>query len=78
MFGTWACTVPFSDGGRACRSKVDCQGRCLVVLDGTGPNFLNDHPIGAVLEGQCERTNQTFGCYGTIEGGKLVEITCED
>lgn len=78
MFGAWACVVPFSDGGRQCRTKADCQGRCLVDLDAAGSDYLKSHPVGAAADGQCELTNQTFGCFGVIEEGKLVSEPCED
>ncbi len=77
MFGAWACIVPFSDAGRPCSSKADCQGRCLVGGEGS-PNSLIQNRTGSSLRGQCERTNKTFGCYGAIEGGKLVQTICED
>jgi len=67
-FGSTFCQFRYSDAGKACSAKADCQGRCLYSLDGQS----NEAKVGDVVAGQCEAERSTFGRYGTVEGGKLA------
>jgi|SRR5580693_2382732 hypothetical protein len=67
--GEKACVVSYADGGRECRDKADCQGRCIFRF---GPAFSG--------HGFCEPDSETRGCYSAVEKGVMVErdIVCED
>ena len=74
-FGEVFCQFRYSDGGKICSGKKDCQGRCLVELGGSGPQTN----IGDRAVGQCQVVLQTFGCSQTVEGGKVVaDNGCDD
>lgn len=74
-FGEVFCQFRYSDGGKICSGKRDCQGRCLVELGGSGlQSKVGDHALG-----QCQAVLQTFGCSQTVEGGKIVaDNGCDD
>ncbi len=67
-FASPFCQFRYSDAGKTCSGKADCQGRCLHYFDGN-----SDEPkVGNSSVGQCEAERSTFGCYGTVEEGKLA------
>ena len=73
-FGSPICEVPFADADKACTGKADCQGRCLKFEDGSDPR----PQLGDRVTGACEASDETFGCYGRVEGGIFVEdLGCE-
>ncbi|WP_443750544.1 hypothetical protein [Asticcacaulis solisilvae] len=67
-FGAPLCQIPYSDGGKACTGKIDCQGRCLIDLDGQTVKTLKP---GDAVTGKCEAEHATFGCYAIVEDGKM-------
>lgn len=67
-FGSPFCQFRYSDAGKACSGKTDCQGRCLYYFDGQS----KEAKVGNSVAGACEAERSTFGCYGTVEGGKLA------
>ena len=67
-FGSPFCQFRYSDAGKTCSGKADCQGRCLSYFDGQS----NEPKVGNSVVGKCEAERSTFGCYGTVEGGKLA------
>jgi len=74
-FGHPICQIGFVDAGKICRSKSDCNGRCLVSMDGAGPWPKS----GDFVAGTCESHRYTPGCFATVEGGKLQDDTvCEE
>lgn len=70
MFGTPVCAVAFSDAGKACTDKADCEGMCL----------LNDSdlPEGSPSSGQCQQDDHPDGCWLEIVGGKTAGGWCLD
>ena len=67
-FGNPFCQFRYDDAGKACSGKADCEGRCLSYFDGQP----NEPRVGSNVTGKCEAERSTFGCYGTVEGGKLA------
>lgn len=67
-FGTPFCQFRYGDAGKTCTGKADCQGRCLYSFDGDAKHAR----LGDAITGTCEAEHSTFGCYGTVEGGKLA------
>lgn len=68
-FGTPICQMRYIDAGKSCAGKADCLGRCL----SDAPDNAAAIPVGALVVGRCEAEKQTFGCYASVEGGKLAE-----
>jgi hypothetical protein len=60
-----ACVVPYTDAGKVCHDRSDCEGRCQATgTDATG-----------AATGICQRDATTsFGCHGWIENGKAQTI----
>ena len=68
-----SCIVPYADAGKPCSGPEDCEGRCLILLNG------NDIPTpenGAPATGQCEPEHGTDGCYTVIVDGKAEKSIC--
>lgn len=72
MFGMPACVTPYTDAGKSCSTKSDCEGRCLLDLDG---HDADDRPPATP---QCEKTDQTFGCFAEVIDGKPQPGMCVD
>jgi hypothetical protein len=75
-FGYPFCQFSYGDAGKACSGKADCQGKCLFDIVGTPRLFEMGHKHegpkpGDVVTGKCQEEHDTFGCYATVEGGKL-------
>ena len=68
--GDLACVETFSDAGKTCTDKKDCQGQCRY----SGPSL----PIGTTVVGQCQRTTDPCGCFATVANGKLEGALCVD
>ena len=69
MLGMYRCVKPFADAGKACRSKSDCEGKCLAT-DDAAPD--------AEVVGVCQADDSPFGCYAEIEDGKIQPAICVD
>ncbi|OFX04334.1 MAG: hypothetical protein A3E78_14560 [Alphaproteobacteria bacterium RIFCSPHIGHO2_12_FULL_63_12] len=69
MLGMYRCVKPFADAGKACRSKSDCEGKCLAT-DDAAPD--------AEVTGACQADDSPFGCYAEVEGGKVQAAICVD
>lgn len=67
-FGSPFCQFRYSDAGKSCSGKTDCQGRCLFYFDGQS----HEPKVGDSVAGTCEAERSSFGCYGTVEAGKLA------
>lgn len=81
-FGYPLCQFDYSDGGKVCSDKADCQGRCLNHLKDL-PNPIPKDRVpkaGDASTGFCEMQKSTFGCYAVIEKGKISGqgAFCED
>jgi hypothetical protein len=69
-FGFPICQIRYADGGKICAGKADCQGRCILSVDGE-PNAPLPKP-GQAATGICDATQYNPGCFATIEGGKVT------
>lgn len=66
------CVVSYADAGRRCSDGDDCQGDCRI-------EEINGTPsAGAAVVGQCQANSSRFGCYTTVEGGKVEATICVD
>ena len=70
MAANEACVRRFADAGKACTDSENCEGKCLV----SGPH----PPDGMVQTGQCQTTDNGFGCFTELRGGKAVGGICVD
>ena len=70
-----ACVVPTSDGGKRCKDSSECDGRCIVDdWDGDRPP-----PVGTKVNGTCEASNLTFGCFAEVRRGRIAShFLCVD
>lgn len=69
MLGMYRCVKPYADAGKACRSKSDCEGKCLAT-DDAAPD--------AEVTGACQANDSPFGCYAEVEDGKVTGAICVD
>lgn len=70
MFGTPACVKPFSDAGKVCSDKSECQGMCKAPENAV---------VGSRSTGSCQvDTHDIYGCYEKIERGTVVGGVCLD
>ncbi len=67
------CVHPFSDAGKRCADKADCQGRCLADA---GPDGLPK--AGEAAQGRCQADDRLFGCHAEVRGGKARPALCID
>ena len=65
------CIVPYADAGKSCTNYDQCQGRCL--WEGR-----RSPPKGTLVVGQCEATNDFFGCKTFVSDGKIDQSMCFD
>lgn len=68
MLGAERCTMTYSDGGNICIDSSNCEGKCVTGVGGDK---------GAV-SGQCQKTDNPFGCYSEVLGGKVQPGLCVD
>jgi hypothetical protein len=79
MFGTPSCVIPYSDVGKHCSGKADCQGLCINEEGSDAAWVAGEYPKpGDVLSGTCQANDALFGCYAEIEGGTVREAICVD
>lgn len=69
MLGAERCTKPFSDAGLVCTDSGQCQGQCRGTLD---------TDMGMDVTGVCQATDNPFGCFTEILGGKAGPGLCVD
>ena len=74
MLGWWRCTMPYSDAGKACSDRSDCEGKCLTGADNGGDWSFETG--GA--RGVCQATDSPFGCYAEIIDGRVNGTLCVD
>jgi hypothetical protein len=72
LMGTLACVMPYSDGGKPCTDKKECQGQCRYEGQGETPS------PGTKVTGACQRTTDPCGCFGIVAEGKLEAMLCVD
>src|SRR4051794_21921333 len=66
-FGEPFCQFRYSDGGKACTGKADCQGSC--VSDMPADARLGTIPAGTAVAGRCAAEQSQFGCLALVEDG---------
>jgi hypothetical protein len=69
LLGRYYCTIPFSDGGKPCTDKADCQGRCLAEPG---------QRIGTKATGKCAPNDSPFGCNAPVNEGVVGPVLCVD
>ncbi|CAM3850925.1 hypothetical protein [Litorimonas haliclonae] len=69
IIGAERCTMTYSDGGNICIDSSNCQGKCVADV--------NAGDTGAV-SGQCQKTDNPFGCYSEVVAGKIQPGLCVD
>jgi hypothetical protein len=67
------CVHQYSDAGKSCSSRSDCQGRCIAE-----PSENGLPKLGVPATGRCEPDNKLFGCYAEVDGGKAKAAICVD
>ncbi len=71
MAQCYTCTIEYADAGKICSDASDCLGACL--------NYNDFIPAGKTnQQGQCAKTNSSFGCYQKIEKGVAKHAICVD
>lgn len=77
-FGYPICQFRYADGGKTCIGKADCEGRCLLSVDGS-PHVPIPRP-GEAAKGLCQAERYSPGCFATIEAGRVTAegAVCED
>jgi len=70
MLGAYHCVVKFSDGGKTCDDRSQCQGQCV--------SYRFDHPYGQKGTGICQYNSSPFGCYATVTKGIVGGVKCVD
>jgi len=71
---TVLCVHPYSDAGKACSSRADCQGRCIADRPAEG----GLPAMGAPVAGHCQADDKLFGCFAEVENGKARASLCID
>ena len=69
ILGAERCTMTYSDGGNICIDSSNCQGKCVTGVGGGDSNAVS---------GQCQKTDNPFGCYSEVLGGKVQPGLCVD
>jgi len=69
MLGMYRCVKPYADAGKPCRSKSDCEGKCLATDDAAPDREAT---------GVCQSDDSPFGCYAEIEDGRITNAICVD
>lgn len=77
MRGSLMCVFSYSDAGKKCRDSSDCKGRCLLTEN--SPEYFeweNNRDIS--VTGNCEKENNSFGCFASIIDGHSDGFWCSD
>lgn len=73
MAGGYMCVISYADAGKSCTDGSECQsGECLV------DNSSRYNPYTQTVTGMCKINNSPFGCFSTIENGKVGYSVCVD
>ena len=65
----YSCAERTRDGGKPCRSRVDCEHLCVTEAP---------PKLGAEAAGKCTAVKQSFGCFTQVDGGRVVGRVCID
>ena len=63
-----ACTIPTGDAGKSCTDSSECERRCLTGVGEPGKQ----------VTGQCQSSNQPFGCWAEVLKGVAQPGLCID
>ncbi|WP_022953883.1 hypothetical protein [Leucothrix mucor] len=66
--GFMACTIPTGDAGKSCTDSSECERRCLTGVGEPGKQ----------VTGQCQSSNQPFGCWAEVLKGVAQPGLCID
>lgn len=69
LAGNLACVLKTKDAGKSCTDSSQCEERCLAGIDQTDTTKV---------VGQCQATNQPFGCFAEIKDGVAEPALCID
>jgi hypothetical protein len=69
MLGFERCTIRYSDGGNICIDSSNCEGKCLASVEGAQ---------NKAVSGQCQATDNPFGCYAEVIAGTTGPALCVD
>jgi len=69
MAGFERCTKRFSDGGKICTDSSECEGKCF--SNTATANQSN-------VTGNCQKTDNPFGCRAEVSNGKTGFALCVD
>ena len=69
-FGEPICQFRYTDAGKACSGKADCEGECVSRPKDGSP--VPDLAAGTPMQGQCAAEQSLLGCFALVQGGKLV------
>lgn len=69
LMGELACVENYADAGKPCTDKKQCIGQC---------RYAGSAPPGASVVGECQRTTDPCGCFGTVANGKFEGTLCVD
>ncbi|WP_454597176.1 hypothetical protein [Qipengyuania sp. SM2507] len=69
--GAELCVIPFADAGKSCTDAAQCEGQCIAEETGPQPDVENP-------KGMCQADDRLFGCYSTLEDGKVATTICVD
>lgn len=67
--GSLVCVLKTKDAGKSCINSSQCEERCLAVTDPKD---------SSKVIGQCQTTNQSFGCFTEMENGVPGTSLCID
>jgi len=69
LAGSLACVLKTKDAGKSCTDSSQCEERCLATAD----------PVDDTnMIGQCQTSNQPFGCFAEMENGAPGPTLCID
>jgi hypothetical protein len=74
-FGEPLCQIRYTDAGKVCLRKSDCEGECLGDWADDPKARLK---VGDAAAGKCSAERTTFGCNDVIDDGKVVGGGCTD
>lgn len=69
LCGVYSCAPRTSDGGKACRSRVECEYLCVA---------RRPAPLGSEATGECAAVRNPFGCTTQVDNGRIVGTVCMD
>ena len=72
MLGWYQCVYRYADGGQVCSDSSECEGDCRATTP------MGEAPPEGYSTGTCQLTTSPFGCYGTVENGRVGPFLCVD